>query len=344
MSEALASITGDAPPVSEPEPPTLKPASRPPPPTGLDMDWDDLESGFDAILSDEAQGESRRDSTAPQEVTELFKQIAVTHLAPVRDFVVELELGQGSREWILVCLPAIASIKKSAEGMGVRDMIGALEAVREALEAAQNEPGTGIGESARIAITDSYNALAMDLPHVYEAGQERSRREPIIVQSLLRQVHGVRDVALDKLYSAGLVNLQAYYSARPEEISETTGLPLQLCQAIVARFASYRDDRGSIAPDDKRKSELSELSTLTTELDRVNREYERSQRGWSRDSAHARREARKQRNDLVLKINLVLARLGEVDLVKELERLPFERKVESIEKYVEESKAGAPQV
>ena len=379
MSEALASVTGSTAAVTEPSsfapgatpkrtgksqpppPPSARKSGRPPAsqrpkapafgqPTAkpgdvpskaeLEMEWADLEQGFDSILSDvgaepQTQTHSEPTSADVAAVEKLFKEIAVTQLGPVRDFMVEIDMGDPTKEWLSVCLPAVATLKKSADSMGVTTIIAPLDRLNDALQAAQSADGNEIGSSQKTEIVDAYNALAKELPDVYEAGVERDRREPIIVQSLLRQVPGVREVALDKIYAAGLNSLKIFLQARPQEIAETTGLNLLLCEDICRRFASYKTKHDSVAPGAKRPSELDELASLSRELQAANEAYERGQKGWSADAAKDRRQARKRRTDTLLRVNLVLARLGAVDLVNELERLPFERKVIAIYQYLE---------
>ena len=316
--------------------------SEPPTNEELEMDWADLEQGFDAILSDPGAAEAHS-VPSPADVAaveELFKQIAVTQLGPVRDFMVELDQGTPTKDWLSVCLPAVATLQKSAGKMGVTTITGALDKLHEKLTAAEKSDGSTVGEDDKVAIVQAYNALARELPDVYEASVERDRREPVIVQSLLRQVAGVREVALGKLYAAGLNNLQMFLEARPAEIAETTGLPLGLCQEICARFESYQSKHDSVPPDSKRPQELDQLETLKRELNAANEAFARGKSGWSPEAAADRRSARKQRTETLLRVNLVLARLGAVDLVSQLERLPFERKVAAIDAFLEAARAA----
>jgi hypothetical protein len=85
---------------------------------------------------------------------------------------------------------------------------------------------------------------------------------------------------------------------------------------------------------------LDQLETLKRELNAANDAFARGKTGWSPQAASDRRNARKQRIETLLRINLVLARLGEVDLVNELERVPFERKVAAIDAFLEAAKAA----
>ena len=66
-------------------------------------------------------------------------------------------------------------------------------------------------------------------------------------------------------------------------------------------------------------------------------QFELAASDWS-DDAHARKkQLRQARADSLLQVKVLLARLGEVDRLGQLERVPFERKIEQIEGYLREA-------
>jgi hypothetical protein len=125
-----------------------------------------------------------------------------------------------------------------------------------------------------------------------------------------------------------------YYGARPSEIAETTGLDLQLAERIVKQFREYRERTQTIVPDLGRSAEHAELRALVEQLTRLNQEFESQSKSWAKRSAAEKRRVRNERTDTVLKVNVMLARVGEVDLVGELEKLPFARKVDQLERFL----------
>jgi hypothetical protein len=309
---------------------------------------EDIDDSFDAIFS--APGSTRAPATAPAaadeprdraEVEHLFKQIALTYLGPVRDFMVELELDDPPKEWIDVCKPAVVSMQRSAVGIGLEDLAGALGGLAGALEEAGGSEGNSIGDAGRHALKSEYAKLVKLIPETFGLQEERDRREPIIVQSLLRQVPEVRAVALGKLYGAGLTTLRMFYMARPNDVADATGLPLELCERIIQRFRDYKNRIASIPPDPGRTGENEKVEELTEKLKQYNQAFEGNAKSWSSRAAKDKRRLRQQRSDVMLEINVLLARLGEVGLVMRLERLTFQRKVKEIERYLEASKARA---
>jgi hypothetical protein len=289
---------------------------------------DDIDSTFDNILQDprKVPQESRPDDIAQAQA--LFRQITVAYIGPVRDFMIELRMGEPSKEWIQVCAPALASLASSAERMGLAPLASALGELKAALEAAENGESTNINETTREQLLAASRGLSTLLPEAFAVDEERDRREPIIVRSLLCQVPGVRKVQLDKLYRAGLTSLSMYYVAKPAELAQTTGLALDLCEQIVKRFARYKS-MASIPPDPQRANELAQLERLAERLGELNDAFDRGGTGFI-----DKKRARQERGEVMLEISVILARLGEVGLVEALERLPFQRKVETLGGFV----------
>jgi hypothetical protein len=154
---------------------------------------------------------------------------------------------------------------------------------------------------------------------------------------LFLQVPGVKKVTLDKLYAAGLSTLEAMLLANPADIAATTGITEALAAHIVSRFREYRDQVRSAVPDVTRTHERERIAQLTARLRAEHYEYELAAQSWSREAEDKKRELRKARAQTLLDIQVVLARLGEVERLKEIERLPFERKLAHLESFLEEA-------
>jgi Skp family chaperone for outer membrane proteins len=290
----------------------------------------DLDSTFDALLSEPGRV---RQSTRPSAINEaqtLFKQIAVAYIAPVRAFMLELRLGDASKDWIQVCAPAVSSMSDSALRMGLEELSRALSELNRVLEQADAAPGNTVSGKAREEVLAHAEALMAELPEAFAVDEERERREPIIVRSLLCQVPGVRKVQLDKIYRAGLTSLAMFSMASARELSETTGLDFDLCERIVARFARYRQEALAAPVDTEHAQALERLGVLASELKRLNREYDDD-----------KRRVRQQRAEVVNELNVHLARMGAVDLVEKLERLPFQKKAEELMRFVNEKRKRA---
>ena len=275
------------------------------------------------------------------EVRRLFEQIAAEYLRPVRELMIEAKLGEPPKEWVQVCRPAVVSMRRSAEQMGYPELGPPLDAFLAALDRVEALQGPLISEAGRAVLNDAYVPLVGLIPEALALKDERNRREPIIVQSLLRQVPDVRKVALDKIYAAGLTTLQMFFVAKPGDLADATGLEKSLCQRIVDRFRRYKSEVAEARPDVQRSSEHAELRALAARLAEQNDAYDRGS-AWH-GGADDKRRIRRERSETILQINVVLARLGNVDLVNQLEKLPFGKKVQHLERYLDSvNRAPAP--
>jgi hypothetical protein len=140
---------------------------------------DDIDQSFEALLS--TPGECLSDHWRHREVSALFRQIAASYLAPVRDFAIG-SVGSPSKEWLAVCAPAVQSLHKSADSMGLSDLARALERLGTAFDEVERLPGALIGDVARHVLENAHQDLARLLPEAFAIAEERDRREPIIVR------------------------------------------------------------------------------------------------------------------------------------------------------------------
>ena len=295
---------------------------------------DDIDSTFDNILSDPTSVSQAQSSDDLQQAQELFRQITGEYVGPIRDFLVELKMGEPSKEWISVCASSVASLYSSAKQMGMGDLALALDEIGRALQKADKASGNLVSGAPRDEILKKAEPLERLLPEAFALDQERDRREPIIVRSLLCQVEGVRKVQLDKIYRAGLTTLKMFYLAKASEVAETTGLDAGLSEKIVGRFARYRREMASAPPDTDRKAEVDQLKGVADEIKSLTEAYDQRVSVSRELSASDRRKIRKRREELMLQADMLLARLGEVGLVQRLERLPFQRKTEELLRFV----------
>jgi hypothetical protein len=125
--------------------------------------------------------------------------------------------------------------------------------------------------------------------------------------------------------------------ARPDEISATTGIGENVAARIVERFQRYRREIALLA-DSTRMAERKRLGELAAELRSLHREFERAASGWSDDERADKKKFRQARAEALLQVKVLLARLGEVDRLGLIERLPFVRKLDELEAYLREAK------
>lgn len=309
---------------------------------------DDFDANFEAIAGDPnapapAAGEAGQTPGVVVDQTpvrELFADIAANYVRAVRNFMLEIHRGDTAKEWIDICQPAVQSIKRAAEKMELSDVYRAAEDFDAVLDLAANSEGRLISGELRDELVNTYGELIELMPQAFTLDAERDQRESIIIHSLLLQIPDVRKVSIDKLYAAGLTTLEVFFLAKPEDLAATAGIPDWLGGKIVDKFQGYRIEMQSVAPDANRTAERAKLTTLINDLRQQQDGYERASTGWTEDATEEKKRLRQARQDTLLSINVVLAQLGEVDLIHEIEKLPFERRIDRLAAYLAEGPDG----
>jgi hypothetical protein len=299
---------------------------------------DDVDASLAALGSSPshvAHGSAQADLT---EVRALFAQLAANHVRQVRDFMIDLRSGEATADWIAICVPALRSLRRAAEKLEFAPLCQALDRLGEALATAQASEAPTIAGDARLPLLARYEDLAGLLPQAFALDLDRSQREGVILQSLLMQVPDVKKVTIDRLYAAGLTTLESMFLATPADLVSTAGVTEEMASHIVARFRAYRAQINTTAPDATRAAERAKLAELAVKLRREHDGYERACESWAPNAADEKRELRKARGQTLLDVQLLLARLGEVERLAEIERLPFAKKVERLEAFLEEAR------
>jgi hypothetical protein len=142
-------------------------------------------------------------------------------------------------------------------------------------------------------------------------------------------------VTIDKLYRAGLTALEVLFLATTEDLAVTTGIRKILAQRIVDKFQSFRKESKESVPDLEQSAQTNKLEDQVLLLREQQTQYEAAA---AKRSIEEKRAHRLARQGTLLEITVVLAQLGEVELVEELERLPFEKRIERLESFLVEQK------
>jgi hypothetical protein len=299
----------------------------------------DVERGFEAMEKEPGSSPQIDVSlTDMAEVRSLFAQLAANHVRQVRDFMIDLRWSDATADWITTCEPALKSLRRAADRLELGELCTALDAFGAALTVPRGAGARIIDGEWRASILATYQQLADVMPQAFALDLDRSQREAVILQSLLLQVPEVKKVTLDKLYAAGLTTLEALLLATPGDVAATTGIDLALAGRIVERFHAYKEHLRTAIPDATRAVERDKVAELTVKLKREHAEFEAAARGWSREAEDRKKELRRARAQTLLDIQVVLAHLGEVDRLKEIERLPFDRKLAHLEAFLEEAR------
>jgi hypothetical protein len=319
-------------------------AAAAPPPAPRAADTDDVDSAFDRIAPTAGgaralPGALADDAVTKAENAKLFSQMVVGHARPLREFMLDLGIGQTTKQWLEVARPAADAILKGALALEQKDLATALRELAITFEHAARAAGSKIGKTERTAIMNAYGKLVSLLPSAFEVKGDRDRREPLVVHHLLLQIPGVQKVTLDKLYAAGLASLESLCRASAEDLVAIGRVEEESAHAIVRRFQAYWRERAEepiVKAEDRAKHKLREL---VSGLAKAHDDFQAAEAAEDRER---KRRARSERRERALAMNVLLAQLGEVDLVEELERSPTERRIERVRSYIEHSSASNP--
>ena len=157
---------------------------------------------------------------------ETFEELAVSHVTPIRNAMMEVRFGEAQTSWLELGRPALKSLRSMASEVGHAALVAALDgfvgALQTVLEPGQPAEVTG---PTRETLLSAYAPLAMCLPRAFALEGEHDRREPIIVRALLEQVAGLEPLMIDKLMAAGLGTLAQLFAAKADELAAVTGIP-----------------------------------------------------------------------------------------------------------------------
>lgn len=318
---------------------------------------DEVESGFDAILvttgpeTIPAPPPNAATSSAPPEESEnktsenafdegqarqLFNDLVVANAQSIRDFMIEVRLGEPHAAWVAFCEPSVRAILRSAQGMGYTELAAKVERFIASLEASRAAPDAVIRGEAREHIIDGYSDLIAFFPEAFALEEESNRREKAIVRGLLSKVPGLHTLALERIYGTGLASLGLFYVSRPKEIAELAGVSLEIAERILERFREYRKQVSETSPEKGRRVERERVRVATEELARAVSAYERSA-----PVSPERRVHRRERQLALSDLTIALARLGALSELARLDALSFSARLELLRQYLDEAERRA---
>jgi hypothetical protein len=262
-----------------------------------------------------------------------FEDLTIDHVRPVRTLMLELRWGDAPASWVDLARPSVRSLRAMASQVELPALCRALDDFGIALDRAAQAEGATLAGPTRQALLTAYSPLMHILPRAFALDGESDRREPVIVQALLRQVPGLDPIMIDRLCAAGLGRLEALLQAESGEIAAVAGLPRDVAAQVVSAVEDFRSTAGLDAAGG-----VEALRDLVASLEEVHRAHEQAAAGWTSDSLAAKRRFRRERARLWLRITVILARAGELEWLGKIEPLPFARKLEELGRFLRQAR------
>lgn len=329
-----APVTDDPLPPSSPRrtplpglPKAHAPAATPLPSLPRRAKSDSIGQAFDQVVASgpAAAQAAAQDGVSTAEdlaaVRELFHEVAVAHVAQVRDVMLELRYGAADPTWMDAARPALRSLRAMAHEMELDDLCAALDAFCAA-------------DANKDTLLERYQQLIDLIPQAFELDAERDRREPIIVHGLLAQVDGVERPTIDKLFAVGLGRLEALLRANVDDLVAVSGIRRELATAIVDQLRRYRADTAATISVRDPVAERRELGDQLIMLSLLNDDFARAAAGWTDEARAKKRALRREREQAYQRIVVTLARLGERDQLVRLEPLAYDERIAHLDRYL----------
>jgi hypothetical protein len=266
---------------------------------------------------------------------ETFEALAVAHVTPIRNAMMEVRFGEAQTSWLELGRPALKSLRSMASEVGHSALVAALDGFVGALQNVL-EPGQAadLKGPSRDSLLSAYAPLATCLPNAFGLDGEHDRREPIIVRALLEQVGGLEPLMIDKLMAAGLGTLPQLFAAKADELAAVSGIPDAIAAAVASRIQTFRRSNPAALATVDPASTIRELGKLHEQLRAEHAAFEEASRGWTEADRQAKKQLRERRQTTFLQITIALVRLGEIDFALRLPKLPFARRLEDLDRIV----------
>jgi hypothetical protein len=297
-----------------------------------------FDNAFETVCSGNAESdasmvETTRDEAAEAAVQELFIQIAANYATPLKSFMFELQRGTASKNEIELSRPVLDGIRGAVEIMNFPQAVQRISHLDDALLLALSSNERLVSGEIRLRILTSYEALVRIMPEAFRLGDEGEKREDIIIKSILKQIPRVGCVTLEKLYRAGLGSLDALFLANKEDLAAATGVSVRICELICDKVAQHRQELGTLPDDAAQSIWRGRLAGLVNSLrDEIG--AARAPSGSPAWSTSEEQRRRNQRQLYFLKITVILAEMGELDLLSRMHKVSFKRRVQILDEYL----------
>jgi hypothetical protein len=176
-----------------------------------------------------------------------------------------------------------------------------------------------------------------------ELQAELLKRESIIINSLLKQVSGVGPPTIRKFFAGGMNTLQSFYKANITDVAVIGGIKSEMAAEVLNQFRIYQAYQQQFIGSTQTYRER--LDMLCTELRQQQELFRQATLGdWYANNgmeSEEKKQARRQRQQVMWKINMTLAEEGSdesLNLIQDLRQLVFERRLDRLEDFLKTMK------
>ena len=268
-------------------------------------------------------------------IQKLFCQIAAIYSVPLKNFIFALQSQAATKNSIEFCRPILNSIRSAAETINLDEAVHRMGQFDAALAEGQFGTDLLLKDEVRKKILDAYDALAEVLPETFQFGEESRKREDIIIHSLLLQIPGVGQKAFEKLSRCGLGSLQMLLSANPEDLAAATGIQRSLCVKICNKIQQYSEETEQRASQTSQSGYHSRLIDLAEILQKLSQREKAGVISGTASATSGQGQTRRQRrSQTLLEVSIILAELGELELILKLQKSSPKKQVQILNQFL----------
>ncbi len=309
---------------------------------------DELDDVFDDIIvkdkvkTNEKEEKLKLSEDEEKEVEKLFLSISGAYLKPVKDFISELKNGTVSKDWIDICLSSLKLIEDAGTKMSYDKVVNIINRFKRLMLLAKGRNAKYISHGIRAQLLKEYANLSLLLPEVFALSEKHatkgSRKDSIIVTSLLKMIPGVGPVTRNKLILAGMNTLDKFYMATPKDLMAVSGIRFEQAKAIVDKFQEYKKSlRVKTNMLNQREVSLVKLATELENLKSVHLKCKEATRKalYSFEYESLKNKLKLKRQKVMWEINIILAELDEIKMLEDFKRMIYDRRIDRLEEFLE---------
>jgi cytoskeletal protein CcmA (bactofilin family) len=167
----------------------------------LEVNLADIDQSFDALI-DPGGGGATSLVASPSERRESFRRLAQEHVRPIREFMIELEIGDPAAERLAACLAAIDRLGASAFTLGVESEIApVLGELAGAFQRISAMPAGTRSTEEVVILKRAYEALIEQLRGDSRISSEQPARSENSTSERLDEAEGKREQKMDNEHS-----------------------------------------------------------------------------------------------------------------------------------------------
>ena len=240
-----------------------------------------------------AQGHGRSTASDEAALRETFEELAVAHVTPIRNAMMEVRFGEAQASWLELGRPALKSLRTMASEVGHAALVAAARRFRgRAADGAR--AGTARGGDRPVA-RDAAGGLRAARPACRAPSRWRASAIAASRSSSARcwnRSPGFEPLMIDKLMAAGLGTLAQLFAARADEIAAVTGIPDAIAAAVADAHPGVPSLDAGRAGD--RRSDGDDPRARRSYVEQLRAEhaaFEEAARGWTDDRSASQEAA-----------------------------------------------------